>query len=96
MCNQWGCSGELRPTRVMWDCGGSIANPTHRLFKCPVCGNETPWLDKPAPNGGHGELHHCGSFTYSGMSMMSDPAFHPPKPPRINRPQRPKRPVRLV
>lgn len=90
-CNQYGCSGLMRPTRKMWDLDGKFPDPTHRIFKCMNCGQENPWLDKPKPNSGaYGELHITDDGNASGLSMMSDPEFtgYQNKPARPTRPRR--------
>jgi hypothetical protein len=88
MCNKYGCDGVMRPTRKMWDLDGEIKNPTHRIFKCAICGTENPWVDKPVMNGYFGELHIAEGLCASGLSMLSDPVFYPPKNPLLNRRRR--------
>jgi hypothetical protein len=88
MCNKYGCAGVMRPTRKMWDLDGEVKNPTHRMFRCSVCGNENPWLDKPHLNGQYGELHMMKDGCASGLSMSSDPIMYPPKNPLLNRRRR--------
>jgi hypothetical protein len=83
MCNTYGCNGEMRPLRKMWNLDGEIKNSTHRMFKCTVCGKENPWLDKPVLNGTAGEFHCMGLGLASGLSLMSDPVFCPPKAPSL-------------
>lgn len=81
-CNQWGCDGIMRPTKKMH-------GETLRIFKCVVCGKENPWVDKPVLNGLAGELHLLSISEASGLSLLSDPMFYPPKNPYlINRPRR--------
>lgn len=87
-CNKYGCGGAMRPTRRMWDLDGDIPKPTHRYYRCTTCGNETPWLDKPNLKNIAGALHNMPEGGISGLSLMSDPFFYPPK--RV----RPTRPVR--
>lgn len=70
----------MRPTRSL-----HRVSKSHRIFKCVLCGNETPWLDKPALNGTFGELHRTEEGVSSGLSLMSDPVFCPPLPERKRR-----------
>ena len=81
-CNAFGCGGILRPTREFFN-----ESKLHRIFKCPVCGIQTPWLDKPVSD----NLHAISSNEISGLSLLSDPEFYPPKNPiLLNRPRRNK------
>jgi hypothetical protein len=86
-CNQYGCDGVMKPTRKMWTLSGEVKSPDHRTFECTKCGNQKPWLDVPSMNGCFGELHMRKDLTASGLSMLSDPIFYPPK---RKRPQRGK------
>lgn len=76
MCNVFGCKGEMRPTRKMWDFDGKVTNSDHRTFRCVICGKENPWLDKPKDNSSaFANLHITKDGMASGLSMMSDPVF---------------------
>lgn len=79
MCNIYGCNGEMRPTRDMHH-----LSDDHRIFRCTVCGNKTPWVDKPLLNGSFGELHRVDGGS-SGLSLMSDPNFYPTQKPERKR-----------
>lgn len=74
-CNQINCTGRMRPTRYL-----NTQNTQLRIFRCCVCGKENPWLDDPLLDGSHGELHKLKNGEgHSGLSMLSDPIFYPPK-----------------
>ena len=74
-CNQYGCGGRMRDTGI-----ASTFGPDHNVFICIKCGHREPWLNNPVMNGSFGELHLSNeSKAYSGLSMMSDPQFYPPK-----------------
>ena len=74
MCNTANCDGEMFPTRRT-----AAHCSDYRIYRCPICGKENPWLDKPKLNGTFGELHCIETNMYSGLSMMSDPFIYPPK-----------------
>ena len=75
MCNQPHCLGRMRPTRMFYP-----LSHKHRIFRCCDCGHENPWLDDPFLDGSHGELHKFKNEEgHSGLSMLSDPVFYPPK-----------------
>lgn len=75
LCNILGCTGEMRPTRELVS-----YNKDHRFFRCVICGNVTPWLDKPKEGStAFASLHITKDGLASGLSMMSDPNMYPPK-----------------
>lgn len=75
ICNQYGCGGRMRDTGK-----ASTFAPDHNIYTCVKCGHRAPWLNNPVLNETPGELHlSVESKAYSGLSMMSDPRFYPPK-----------------
>lgn len=73
-CNEYGCDGTMRPTKDFVS-----YNKDHRIFRCVVCGNLTPWLDKPKEGSTAFASLHMTNDGASVLSMMSDPEMYPPK-----------------